>query len=430
MRNIISSITLAVFITLGSFSLPVTTMAAEPASAAAPASEGVEEKADQLIATAKDLIGQATYSTSEYKKTAPYQFSCATFLNFIFAKHDVHLGTYNEDYMMQQGMEVSKQELQKGDLLFFDGNDNGKPDHVGMYIGNQQMIHMADAQHDIMISDINGKSYYTDHYMSARRVLPALMDESPVSTADQVVNNAYDSLDTETAENVKFIKEIYSKEQISVNASSVNSLMNSGSSVSKQELQKGDLVFFGASSTSNTPSIAAIYGGEHRMIVPTSNGVKSRVLFVPWYEDRYLGATRLLSKDKKVQSISTKKDKRIAQTAADLVGAGSYGYDYAPSSLTFTPAGFTHYVYAENGIELSSTMAANQATEGNVISKDNLQAGDLLYFSLDGEGKDIRHAAIYVGDNQMVHMTKEGIVKESITTPWAQANFATARRHL
>ena len=38
---------------------------------------------------------------------------------YIFEKNGVDLATYNEDYMMQQGTYVARNQLQKGDLLFF-----------------------------------------------------------------------------------------------------------------------------------------------------------------------------------------------------------------------------------------------------------------------------------------------------------------------
>src|SRR3954471_8639406 len=79
-------------------------------SAAAVTSQASEQavaaKAEQLIQTAKSLIGKSTYSTAEYKPTYPYKFSCATFLMYIFEKHGVDLATYNENYMMQQGTPV------------------------------------------------------------------------------------------------------------------------------------------------------------------------------------------------------------------------------------------------------------------------------------------------------------------------------------
>ena len=85
----------------------------------------VEAKADQLIQTGKSLIGKATYSTSEYKSTYPYKFSCATFIDYIFKQNGVDLATYNENYMVQQGTYVPKDQLQKGDLVFFKSKKTG-----------------------------------------------------------------------------------------------------------------------------------------------------------------------------------------------------------------------------------------------------------------------------------------------------------------
>lgn len=53
--------------------------------------QAVATKADQLIQSGKSLIGQATYSNTEYKPTYPYKFSCATFLMYIFEKNGVDL---------------------------------------------------------------------------------------------------------------------------------------------------------------------------------------------------------------------------------------------------------------------------------------------------------------------------------------------------
>jgi cell wall-associated NlpC family hydrolase len=121
--------------------------------------QAVANKANQLINTAKGLIGKATYSSSVYKPTAPYKFSCATFIMYIFEKNGVDLATYNEDYMMQQGTPVARSQLQKGDLVFFKSKKTGTdPDHVGMYIGDNKIIHMADSKQNIVISDLDSKS--------------------------------------------------------------------------------------------------------------------------------------------------------------------------------------------------------------------------------------------------------------------------------
>ncbi len=111
--------------------------------------QAVETKANQLIQTAKSLIGKATYSNTVYKPTYPYKFSCATFLMYIFEQNGVDIGTYNEDYMMKQGTYVARDQLQKGDLLFFDSRGGSVPNHVAMYMGDNKVIHMADPKQDI-----------------------------------------------------------------------------------------------------------------------------------------------------------------------------------------------------------------------------------------------------------------------------------------
>ena len=47
---------------------------------------------------------------------------------YIFEENGVDLATYNEDYMMQQGTYVARNQLQKGDLLFFNSkNTSNRP---------------------------------------------------------------------------------------------------------------------------------------------------------------------------------------------------------------------------------------------------------------------------------------------------------------
>lgn len=258
----------------------------------------VEAKANELIKTAKGLMGKATYSTAVYKKTAPYQFSCATFLNFIFEKHGVDLATYNENYMMQQGTAVSKANLQKGDLVFFDSNrrDREPADHVGMYIGNNQIIHMADAKQNIIVSDLNGKAYYRDNYIGARRVLPSLMSGSPATAGDKVVASSYSlmkSTQAASVTNAGFVQQAFKRNGIQLGGS-LQEQMKKGTFIPKSQLKKGDIVFFNGTTGSSKPAMAAIYAGDHRIIMKTSSGVVSRVLFVDWYEQHYLTARRVL----------------------------------------------------------------------------------------------------------------------------------------
>ena len=267
--------------------------------------QAVSLKADQLIQTGKSLIGKATYSNTVYKPTYPYKFSCTSFLMYIFEKNGVDLGTYNENYMIQQGTYVARNQLQKGDLLFFKSKKTGTdPDHVGMYIGNNKMIHMADSKQNIVISDLNSKPYYTENYVSARRVLPTLLSANPATKGDKIVENALNYKNkvtissTNNEKNLRFtapgyVEFIYRKSGVNLGTTNLKQQMNIGTTVSRANLKKGDLVFFNSSTGSKTPSMVAIYAGDHRIIIPNSDGVMTRVLLVDYYKDHFITAKRV-----------------------------------------------------------------------------------------------------------------------------------------
>ncbi|WP_083227074.1 MULTISPECIES: C40 family peptidase [Lysinibacillus] len=267
--------------------------------------QAVSAKADQLIQTGKSLIGKATYSNSVYKPTYPYKFSCASFLMYIFEQNGVDLGTYNENYMIQQGTYVARNQLQKGDLLFFKSKKTGTdPDHVGMYIGNNKMIHMADSKQNIIISDLNSKPYYTENYVSARRVLPTLLSANPATKGDKIVENALNYKNkvtissTNNEKNLRFtapgyVEFIYRKSGVNLGTTNLQQQMNVGTTVSRANLKKGDLVFFNSTTGSKTPSMVAIYAGDHRIIIPNSDGVMTRVLLVDYYKDHFITAKRV-----------------------------------------------------------------------------------------------------------------------------------------
>ena len=267
--------------------------------------QAVSLKADQLIQTGKSLIGKATYSNTVYKPTYPYKFSCASFLMYIFEQNGVDLGTYNENYMIQQGTYVARNQLQKGDLLFFKSKKTGTdPDHVGMYIGNNKMIHMADSKQNIVISDLNSKPYYTENYVSARRVLPTLLSANPATKGDKIVENALNYKNkvtissTNNEKNLRFtapgyVEFIYRKSGVNLGTTNLKQQMNIGTTVSRANLKKGDLVFFNSSTGSKTPSMVAIYAGDHRIIIPNSDGVMTRVLLVDYYKDHFITAKRV-----------------------------------------------------------------------------------------------------------------------------------------
>ncbi len=64
--------------------------------------------------------------------------------------------------------DISRKNLEAGDLVFFKGSSKGKVSHVGIYIGDNKMIH-ASSSRGVIVSDL-GEKYYTQHYHASGRV--------------------------------------------------------------------------------------------------------------------------------------------------------------------------------------------------------------------------------------------------------------------
>jgi len=133
-------------------------------------SAGGGAKADQVIAIAKSYMGRVTYSYGT-RNPSKLIFDCSSFTEFVFAKVGVDL-KWGTRLQKSQGSYVSKGNLAKGDLVFFDtiGSNNGVINHVGIYIGNGQVIHDTPSVNGLLISSVN-TGYWSTHYVTARRVL-------------------------------------------------------------------------------------------------------------------------------------------------------------------------------------------------------------------------------------------------------------------
>lgn len=125
------------------------------------------EKADKVINFGKTLLGKPYVWGAE----GPNSFDCSGFTQYVFKKSvGVSIPRVSRD-QSKFGQSVSRSNLQKGDLIFFDtdGSNNGYVSHVGIYMGGNQFIHASSSGKKVIISNMS--SYYNNAFVNARRVL-------------------------------------------------------------------------------------------------------------------------------------------------------------------------------------------------------------------------------------------------------------------
>jgi peptidoglycan DL-endopeptidase LytE len=92
---------------------------------------------------------------------------CSSFVQHVFREMSVSLPrTAREQF--EVGNYVPPSDLQKGDLIFF-RTYASFPSHVGIYLGNNRMIHASSRDRRVVISPLN-TPYYRARFIGAKRI--------------------------------------------------------------------------------------------------------------------------------------------------------------------------------------------------------------------------------------------------------------------
>ncbi len=131
-------------------------------------SRGESREIEKLVETAKSKIG----TPYRYGSNGPSSFDCSSFVAYTY-KNALNVSLpRTSGSQSQTGTKVSKDELQTGDLVFFDTNGglNGVT-HIGIYLEDGDFIHASSGTYkEVTISSLNQK-YYLNTYMGATRIL-------------------------------------------------------------------------------------------------------------------------------------------------------------------------------------------------------------------------------------------------------------------
>ena len=81
----------------------------------------------------------------------PYAYDCSGFTKEVFQKNGITLPRVSKN-QAKVGKKISKRNLKKGDLVFFDDKESFAVSHVGIYLGHGKFIHASKFHKKIVIS--------------------------------------------------------------------------------------------------------------------------------------------------------------------------------------------------------------------------------------------------------------------------------------
>lgn len=93
-------------------------------------------------------------------------FDCSGYVQYVYRKSGISLSRTSEQ-QFKNGVSVKKADLKPGDLVFFATYSSGAS-HVGIYVGNNTMIHSSSG--GVSYDDMT-TSYWAKRYLGARRVI-------------------------------------------------------------------------------------------------------------------------------------------------------------------------------------------------------------------------------------------------------------------
>ena len=80
-----------------------------------------------------------------------------------------------------------------------------------------------------------------------------------------------------------------------------------------------------------------------------------------------------------------------------------------PNHTAFDCSGLVNWAYYQSGVNIGSNNTKSLASKGVSVSRNNMQAGDIILFSSNGSTSGIHHVGIYIGGGNIVHAPQPGI---------------------
>lgn len=123
---------------------------------------------DDIVAFAKKYLNYKYVSGGSSPSKG---FDCSGFTKYVY-NHFGYTLSRTSKAQAKNGKEVAKSDLQPGDLIIFKNQSLTAIGHVGIYIGNNKIIHASEPGVGVTITDMNASGYnYNKRYVTARRII-------------------------------------------------------------------------------------------------------------------------------------------------------------------------------------------------------------------------------------------------------------------
>ena len=131
-------------------------------------SSSTSSKVDKVLNFASQQLGKPYVWGAQ----GPNSFDCSGLTYYVYKNAAGITLPRTSVEQSKYGTTVSKSNLKAGDLIFFDtsGPNDGGVSHVGIYVGNGQMIHASSSSKKIVKVSVE-TSYWNNAFVRAKRVL-------------------------------------------------------------------------------------------------------------------------------------------------------------------------------------------------------------------------------------------------------------------
>lgn len=120
----------------------------------------VQERATQV---ALSMVGKPYH----YGGNTPDRgFDCSGLVQYSYGRAGVKLPHGNR-YLERASRSISKNDLRRGDLVFFD-QEGKSSSHVGIYVGDNRFVHAPSSGKRVHVVDFS--KYWHKHFNEARRI--------------------------------------------------------------------------------------------------------------------------------------------------------------------------------------------------------------------------------------------------------------------